>query len=109
MAKALSCSLEEPEFHPRAHGQCLKAHPQESTSREKRSLDKIEMGATARAGEKSVSPEVTIQRRERNKRSRRSGVSQLQQGQVRWAAKVTMDLTMRSLMSFTHVCSHVGL
>lgn len=41
MAKALSCSLEEPEFHPRTHGQCLKDHPQESTSREKQSLTRL--------------------------------------------------------------------
>lgn len=66
MVKALVCCLEEPEFHPRAHDQCLKVHPQESTSREKEEPNKIEMGGGGRAGE---------QRRERNKKSRRSVVS----------------------------------
>lgn len=65
MVKALLCCLEEPEFHPRAHDQCLKDHPQESTSREKEEFN-IEMGGGGRAGE---------QRRERNKKNKRSVVS----------------------------------
>lgn len=42
MAKAFGCRPEEPEFHPRDHGQRLKDHLQESTREKKQSLTRLE-------------------------------------------------------------------
>lgn len=69
MVKALGCCPEEPEFHTTVHGQCLKDHLQVSSRKEKQSLTRLKWGEGCEA-EQSISPELIIQRRERNKKSR---------------------------------------